>query len=126
MGRGEGMIAEGGSPHVSKGARGIGALRKTCAGFGKNFSQGTSEIADVILDKSVAEKKEKFSKIKAVSWTFMKGLISGLKQDLKEVKARDLMADTSYELGKFSAAVQSVGGKLWNQITEKLDEDKKA
>jgi len=105
--------------------RGIAALRKTCAGFRKNFSEGTSAIADAILDRSVSEKKEKLANVRTVSWNFMKGLVSGLKQDLKEVKFIDVAADTSYEVGKFSAAVQSVSEKLWSKIADKLDEDKK-
>ena len=120
------MIVSEDQPKTKKGPQGIAALRKTCAGFGKNFSQGTSAIADAILDKSVVEKKEKFAKVRTVSVTFMKGLFSGLKQDLKEVKFIDVVADSSYGVGKFSAAVQSVSEKLWSRIAEKLDEDKKA
>ncbi len=110
---------------VKKGPRGVRALRKTCAGFGKNFSKGTSDIADAILDKSVAEKKEKFAKVRTVSVGFMKGLLSGLKEDLRQVTFVDVVSDTSFEIGRFSAAVQNAGGKLWSQIADKLDEDKK-
>jgi len=75
------MIAKRRGPERKKeAAGGIRALRETCDDFGKNFSHGTSAIADAILDRSVVEKKEKLSKVGEVSWTFMKGLVSGLQE----------------------------------------------
>jgi hypothetical protein len=119
------MQADDTPPPGFRQQKGFDAIRKTCADFGATFSKGTSAIADVILDTDMPEKKKKFAKVGLTSATLMKDLFSGLSKDLKETALVDILADTAFEMGRFAAAVQNVGGKVWEQVADKLDEDKR-
>lgn len=112
------------TPYAREESKGLRVLGKTCSNFAKNFTQGTSQIADAILDERVPEKKEKIRKVKDASRVLFKNLFSDLKQDLSKLSILDVMADSCYEIGKLSAASLKAGEVLWEGIAQKLDEDK--
>lgn len=106
------------NPNESKGWK---ALRQAGSNFCTNFTEGTSRIADDILDKTT---RDKLKKVRDTSWTFLKGLMSGIQKDLKAVRVIDLMGETSYEIGRISAIGKNYALKIWDRAMEKLDEDK--
>ena len=118
------MKKEEGKAPTQQGSRGVRAVKKTCRDFRETFTKGTNAIADAILDRTVAGKKEKVAKVGAASLEFVKELATGLKQDLGDVSLLELTSEASYQVGKGSAVVKKVGSKTWGMLMEKLDEDR--
>lgn len=104
--------------------KGWQAVQSTGSNFCKNFTEGTSRIADDILDKNISDKKEKLKKVRETSWVFVKGLLLGLQNDLKKIGVGELMGDMSYEAGRLSAISKNRVAQMWGQAMDKLDEDK--
>ena len=93
-------------------------IKKSFLDIGRSFSQGADEIADLLIEKSQKDKGEKFKKIKEALVSRVKKLGTGAKRSLKNLKPRDVLCDTSYEIGKLSKAVKNTCVEIFNDLME--------
>jgi hypothetical protein len=91
------------------------ALGRSVSGISKTMSDRADRVADIILDKSIEDKGEKTKEIAGETVSMVKDVAKQIRKNLKTVKARDLLSDAAYGLGRAAGAVGKFIGARVNE-----------
>ena len=91
-------------------------IKQTFCDLGESFSERTDKLADICLDKSKEGKKNKFKNVKKEAVSLFKDLASKTKNNLKEIRFKSAICDTSYGMGRISRIVKDTSVEIFNDI----------
>ena len=90
------------------------AIKTSVAGIGKRLSRGADRVADIILEEDKEGKKGK--KIADETLLMFKDMKKQLKDNNKDVRPEDLVADAAFCVGRASGIVGRAVGSLLKDL----------
>lgn len=90
----------------------VRAIKKTCAAFKEDFSNGTDRLADIWTSGNPDERDKKSQKLKTETISMAQRIASGTKKNLEGITLKTVVSDFAYEFGRFFQKTWA----LWKDI----------
>jgi dGTP triphosphohydrolase len=93
-------------------------IKKSLSDIGDSLSEGADKIADLLLESGEKEKNAKVKKLKKQLVSTLEDIASGIKRSLGNVTPKDILCETSYEIGRLSRITRDKFVEIFDRLAK--------